>query len=486
VTGEMPVALHSTCRENGMMRKQSVQKHLFRVFVLSLVIALVGGGIALFYQWHQGTTPGQAASSGSVVGPPSLPASYVDSIFRQLGSPMVGTGKAVEAASRAQNIDDAFALAVWWTETNDGAAGVGLHDLNPGSVRGSVGYPSAYDGYTIYPSYSAAVTYWFSMMKQRYIDRGLTTVYAISHPYVGTSTSNLWAGKVVTLMNRYRAEAPRPTATPKPSPTIPPNVVLRAKQIYQQDKGVVYPHPAATPQAQQQSVQQPVRAASTLSASTERELALFALLFALVLGLGAWFVNRRYARHPQPAVTTQPVGNIWEQLQASQQRPSAFFGQHSLSGLLQNTEDLAASMPHTDNLALNDPVPAVPGPASEALLPLASFMSTQEDFPPPQMPWTLPAFTGQHPHPETPDWISTQATSPLALPARAEEEPATSPLPRRTRLMPSHSDPVMPATSGFSARQPQLVGVGASSGRSNGLLSRYREMQAQGGQEQSF
>src|SRR5258708_19326536 len=41
--------------------------------------------------------------------------------------------------SRQYQIDDAFALSVWWTETNDGAAGVGLADRNPGSVRGSVG-----------------------------------------------------------------------------------------------------------------------------------------------------------------------------------------------------------------------------------------------------------------------------------------------------------------------------------------------------------
>ena len=79
---------------------------------------------------------------------------------------------------------------------------------NPGSVRGSVGYPSAYDGYTIYPSYSAAIVYWFNMLKNVYVNQGLSTVYLISHPYVGTSSSPLWAGKVVALMLKYRGEAP--------------------------------------------------------------------------------------------------------------------------------------------------------------------------------------------------------------------------------------------------------------------------------------
>ena len=144
----------------------------------------------------------------SVVGRPSLPAATVNTIFKNLGSPMVGTGQIVEQASQQTNIDDAFALAVWWTETNDGAAGVGLADRNPGSVRGSIGYPSAFDGYTIYPSYSAAIVYWFNMLKNRYVDQGLNTVYLISHPYVGTASSPLWAGKVVALMLKYRSEAP--------------------------------------------------------------------------------------------------------------------------------------------------------------------------------------------------------------------------------------------------------------------------------------
>src|SRR5438876_9455375 len=121
----------------------------------------------------------------SVVGKPSLPAAAVDAILKSLGSPMSGMGQVVAQASQQTNIDDAFALAVWWTETNDGAAGVGLADRNPGSVRGSVGYPSAYDGYTIYPSYSAAIVYWFNMIRNNYvIGRGVSTVYTIARPYV--------------------------------------------------------------------------------------------------------------------------------------------------------------------------------------------------------------------------------------------------------------------------------------------------------------
>jgi hypothetical protein len=210
---------------------------IFALVIISMALALLFHNLGVPFFRQVSAAPGTAGAGDlSVVGQPSLPAATVDAIFRRLGSPMVGTGRVVEQVSRQANIDDAFALAVWWTETNDGAAGVGLADRNPGSVRGSVGYPSAFDGYTIYPSYSAAITYWFPMLRNRYVNQGLSTVYAISHPYVGTSSSPLWAGKVVALMLRYRGEAPPPAPMVAPSPTIPAYMYPHHKKII--DPGV--------------------------------------------------------------------------------------------------------------------------------------------------------------------------------------------------------------------------------------------------------
>ncbi len=162
------------------------------------------------------------ADAGYVVGPPTLPAATVDQIFTRMGSPMIGTGVVVEQAARSANIDDAFALAVWWTETNDGAAGVGLADRNPGSVRGNPGYPAAFDGYTIYPSYATAINDWFILLRNRYVNRGLTSAYSICYPYVGTTGAASWAGKVVNLMLRYHGEAPAPVAAAPTSAPVAP------------------------------------------------------------------------------------------------------------------------------------------------------------------------------------------------------------------------------------------------------------------------
>jgi hypothetical protein len=230
----------------------------------------------------------------SVVGKPSLPAATVDTILKDLGSPMNGTGQVVAQASQQTNIDDAFALAVWWTETNDGAAGVGLADRNPGSVRGSVGYPSAYDGYTIYPSYSAAIVYWFNMLKNMYVNRGLSTVYLISHPYVGTSSSPLWAGKVVALMLKYRGEAP-------PAPIVVPH----GKRVTEPS---VYIHITPTPTLQEQQahsqgdklsknrssiIVRQVNNAPLASSAMTYAIVFFALLLALAIVTCVLWLEKR-------------------------------------------------------------------------------------------------------------------------------------------------------------------------------------------------
>jgi len=240
-----------------------------------------------------------------VVGPPTLPASTVDAILTRLGSPMVGTGKVVVQASQKAKVDDAFALAVWLVETNDGAAGVGRADRNPGSVRGSVGYPSAFDGYTIYPSYSDAIVYWFGMIRHRYVDRGLSTVYAISHPYVGTSSSPLWAAKVTKLMLRYRSEAPAPRVAKADSAKSPYVVDMLRK--YRRLPGG-YSGTAASydrEQAEMTSISSP----SQLPIWGELGLTFFALLAACIIAIGAIRL-RRVQPVPISMRSTSPLSSL--------------------------------------------------------------------------------------------------------------------------------------------------------------------------------
>jgi hypothetical protein len=371
----------------------SIKTRLIIAFCTGIVLA--GGALALLMNMHL-REPAQAArtlpgSDLSVVGPPSLPAGTVDAIFARLGSPMTGTGALVEQTSRQVNIDDAFALAVWWTETNDGAAGVGLADRNPGSVRGSTGYPSAYDGYTIYPSFADAIVYWFHMLQNRYVDRGLTTVYAISHPYVGTSTSYLWAGKVVALMLRYRGEAPPPT--PAASPTAPARNRHIARPV---NTGVTSGNAQsrATPVSSRQPVlhtthalQQPQQQNAPLSATATWLIAACALLLALAIALAAHLLpvplpsSARptiFNNQPWRASITEPITEVLYAPPAFQSPQLPIFRLPSRTlneprtGALVGTRFIASGGITSDALASSSMTPNPPASAPAAFLPAAS------------------------------------------------------------------------------------------------------------------
>src|SRR5437763_13448040 len=294
--------------------QQRILHRLFQLIMLSTVIILIGGGVALLWtnqQGHHNGQPAGAAGDVSVIGPPTISAATIDSIFARLGSPMAGTGKVVEQASRQANVDDAFALGVWWTETNDGGAGVGLAYRNPGSVRGSVGYPSGSLGYTIYPSYTAAISYWFNLLRNGYVNRGLSTVYTIARPYVGTTSYPLWAGKVIALMFNYRGIAPPPpvsTSTPRPKPTIDPNIVAanlvsqyKQHKLMQLRRSLSAASSFSLPsQGQAQEMSQRYSTGTsqadiprTFPSTTEVAIVLFGLLAALAIALYALRVPTR-------------------------------------------------------------------------------------------------------------------------------------------------------------------------------------------------
>jgi hypothetical protein len=269
----------------------SVNRIRIYLIVLSIFVVILGGLLALFWQEQQHQI-GQAADD-SVVGPPSLSATTVDTLFTRLGSPMAGTGKVVEEVSHDTNIDDAFALAVWWAETNDGMAGVGLSYHNPGGVQGSPNYPS--NGFAIYPSYAEAVTDWFTIIKDRYVDRGLTSVYSISGPYVGTAGAANWANKVMNSMTDYRALSPVPTPTLKPTPTPSPVAAQTAVPTVAQSKMGAQQNSALLNKSQQEKVTQPVASTQSNADATSTQLLLTGtgLLVAVLLIVPGLLIYRK-------------------------------------------------------------------------------------------------------------------------------------------------------------------------------------------------
>lgn len=316
-----------------MFENKMYYNKLFHWGLLVFFIAVVVVGLSYniqgtrFVATAKTTLQNMPASDLSVVGKPSLPAATVDMILKDLGSPMSGLGQVVEQASQQTNIDDAFALAVWWTETNDGAAGVGLADRNPGSVRGSVGYPSAFDGYTIYPSYSAAIVYWFNMLKNIYVNRGLNTVYLISHPYVGTSSSPLWAGKVVALMLRYRGEAPPiPIVVPHGKRIAEPSIYIHIIPISISQMQHVQRQIDKTPKNPSSSPVSHANTSSMVSATTNA-IVFFALLLALAIIACVFWLEKRSGQSKTKAQAYDAMIHV-EYAQCAQSGDAILQGEH--------------------------------------------------------------------------------------------------------------------------------------------------------------
>ncbi len=403
---------------------EQARQWAFRVATLSMVVILLGGCVALLWQMQQGSAASHAVpampADVSVVGPPSLSAATINAIFTQYGSSMAGTGTTIETLSRRYNIDDAFALGVWWTETNDGMAGVGSADRNPGSVRGSPNYPSAWDGYTIYPSFTAAISDWFSILNGRYISSGLTTVFSIARPYVGTSSYPLWAGKVIALIYRYRGVAPppppvtsTPTLSPKPKPKPKPVPTLSPAMMVQKHR-------------------------QTTLLPREADFA---------------YVSARQGLDAETAHTapTQIVPHVAPV--ASTQQPAlspSLLSIIMLSGLLAAllialyAQSIGRGISIKATVAASEPAGPDTGTQRIAILSPVAAETTTEALGP------LPGTPGKQ--------FPAQPTRPMYLPARPRQ---TDTLPRRTLFLPPHSDQRVPVPVGTNAEHP------------TGLLSRY-------------
>lgn len=449
--------------------KHAPGRWIFRAATVSMVVVLLAGCATLLWQMQRGSLSGHAQLAQSemptdagVVGPPTLSAATVNAIFAQVGSPMAGTGATVEAVSRQYHIDDAFALGVWYTETNDGEAGVGSADRNPGSIRGSPGYPSAFDGYTIYPSYTAAILNWFSILSGRYISSGLTTVYSIARPYVGTTSYPLWAGKVINLMYRYRGIAPpppavTPTPTPKPKPKPKPVPTVSPVLLMQQHRLVsVLPRASAAQSVRAQQGQavesyrttpahgltQPVPATPvTQSAfsSVQSFMLIFAgLLAALLIALYALRIGRGIPALASTGTNELDTGTYSTAVPAL---PSADTGA--------SLATVGSVFPRRAVPLLDlTPMPPISKQYAASLLPEPVTAVTTEEL----SLLTVPA---------TP--MQQFQRPPARLPSLPSRPPQTDALPRRVQLLRASSHPRIP------------VPAEAAPERSGGLLSRYKE-----------
>ncbi|MGH2481669.1 MAG: hypothetical protein ACRDHW_18615, partial [Ktedonobacteraceae bacterium] len=243
---------------------------------------------------------------------------------------------------------------------------------------------------------------------------------------------------------------------------------------------------AVVPQVtrQNQHANTPPAATSGLSGNIRLWLVLFDLLLALGLGLLARNILKKSSRSMQ--ISGLLDGNLQEKQRGGFLQPAALFQASASAEAARTTESLTWSTPMTGALATSATFSTH---SSDGLLPLSVFAAMQaqdySQYPTGQLPISTPLQSDAQVAHQAPSHSGIAAFSPLhrtrLTPSRANADQfpsfiadtATEKLPQLAGV--GQSSSFVPGQ-----QQPQLVGAGAGGGRSNGLLSRYREAQAHG------
>ncbi len=144
-----------------------------------------------------------ASSPSSVVGRPSLSAPFINRVLVAYHSPAVGLGQAMYADSVKFGIDDVFALAFFFHESQFGRLGVAALTHSVGNIVCTAGYSSCDGRFRSYASWQAGCLDWFRLIASVYVPRGLTTVERIVPVYAPASENNVSA-YIVAVMSAVK------------------------------------------------------------------------------------------------------------------------------------------------------------------------------------------------------------------------------------------------------------------------------------------
>ena len=156
---------------------------LSRGLLLGLVLVLLG-----FYLLSACTSG--SSSDLSVLGGPTLSASFIDQVLSKHHSPAIGAGQAFYDMSVRYGIDDAVALAFFQHESGFGLNGEATVTLSIGNIRCLSGYPCPH-GYAQFPSWRSGIQAWYVLLSgPLYVKAGLTTLPSIIHRYAPAADHN--------------------------------------------------------------------------------------------------------------------------------------------------------------------------------------------------------------------------------------------------------------------------------------------------------
>jgi hypothetical protein len=182
---------------------------LFTLFLIGLAVVFGSGaikniGIPASANLLQSGPP----AGDSVVGSPSISAQLIDQLLCKYSSPACGTGADLYNLGVQYNIDSAFALAVFWNESNFGRAGMAASTRSLGNLR-CIESAACWNGYAAFPSWIDGYRSFYALISgPLYKGSGLTTPEAIIPRYAPSGDGNSpshYIGVVESAMSLWRS-----------------------------------------------------------------------------------------------------------------------------------------------------------------------------------------------------------------------------------------------------------------------------------------
>jgi len=166
---------------------------LFAVFLLGLAV-LYGSGAVKGISIPSAANllqSGPPATGSSVVGGPTISAQFIDQMLCKYGSSSVcGTGPDLYNLGVQYNVDSAFALAIFWNESNFGRAGTALSTRSLGNLR-CIPDAACWNGYANFPSWQDGYRAFYKLVSgPYYVGAGLTTPETIIPKYAPSADNN--------------------------------------------------------------------------------------------------------------------------------------------------------------------------------------------------------------------------------------------------------------------------------------------------------
>lgn len=134
---------------------------------------------------------GQPPAGDSIVGSPSISADFINQMLTKYGSPAAGTGQDLYNLGQQYNVDPAFALAIFWNESNFGKAGEAYYTHSLGNLRPMPDEAYQLNGYAGYSTWQDGYKSFYTLISgPLYVGSGLNTPESIIPRYAPSGDHN--------------------------------------------------------------------------------------------------------------------------------------------------------------------------------------------------------------------------------------------------------------------------------------------------------